>query len=83
MSTRNFDSRTIIERLQQKNHAKHVYDARARGQSLLHNPQTANGNASVMVDYQAGSQTTYQKGLLGGIVTGNQGGPTGIPLYIE
>ncbi len=83
MSTRNFDSRTIIERLQNKNHAKHVYDARARGQSLLHNPQTANGDASMMVNYQAGTLTTYQKGLLGGSVTSNQGGPTGIPLYIE
>jgi hypothetical protein len=83
MSTRNFDSRVVIERLQQKNHAKHVYDARARGQSLLHNPQTANGDASMMVDYQAGMMTTYQKGLLGGSITSNSGGPTGIPLYIE
>lgn len=82
MSTRNFDSRAIVERLQYKNHAKHVYDARARGQSLRHNPQTANGNASVMVDYQAGTLTTYQKGLLGGTVTSQPGGITGLPLYI-
>jgi hypothetical protein len=82
MSTRNFDSRVIVERLQNRNHAKHVYEQRARGQPLLQNPQTANGNASMATLYQDGTQTVYNKGLVGGTYTSQQGGPYGVPLYI-
>ncbi len=82
MSTRNFDSRVIVERLQNRNHSKHVYEQRARGQSLLQNPQTANGNASMATWYQDGTQTVYNKGLLGGNYTIEEGGPFGVPLYI-
>lgn len=82
MSTRNFDSRVIVERLQNRNYAKHIYEQRARGQSLLQNPQTANGNGSMTTLYQEGLQTTYQKGLLGGAYTTELGGSYGIPLYL-
>jgi hypothetical protein len=82
MSTRNFDSRVIVERLQNRNHSKHVYEQRARGQPLLQNPQTANGNASMATLYQDGTQTVFNKGLLGGNYTIEQGGPYGVPLYI-
>ena len=82
MSNRNFDSRTITDRLQQRNHARYVYDARARGNTIISNPQTSNGNASTMPIYHNGTQTVYFKGLLGGNYTVEQGGPYGIPLYI-
>lgn len=83
MSTRNFDSRVIVERLQNRNHARYTYEARARGQNMLPNPQTSNGNASMATLYQDGIQTVYDKGLLGGAYTIQQGGNYGIPLYIE
>ena len=83
MSTRNFDSRVIVERLQNRNHARYTYEARARGQHILPNPQTSNGNASMATLYQEGTQTVYDKGLVGGIYTIQQGGVYGIPLYIE
>jgi len=82
MSTRNFDSRVIVERLQNRNHAKHVYEQRARGQPLLQNPQTANGNASMATLYQDGTQTVYNKGLIGGAYSSQLGGPYGVPNYI-
>ncbi len=82
MSTRNFDSRVITDRLQARQHARSVYDAHARGQALLSNPQTTNGNASSMMLYQEGTPTLYDKGLLGGGYTVQPGAIYGIPLSI-
>jgi hypothetical protein len=80
MSTRNFDSRVITDRLQSRNHARYQYQQRSRGNLILSNPQTANGNASMATLYQEGTMTTYQKGLLGGTITEQVGGLFGLPL---
>lgn len=80
MSTRNFDSRVITDRLQSRNHARYQYQQRSRGNLILSNPQTANGNASMATLYQEGTMTTYQKGLLGGAMTEQVGGLFGLPL---
>ena len=82
MSTRNFDSRVITDRLQARQHARSVYDARARGRALVNNPQNSNGNASGMIWYQEGTPTVYDKGLLGGTYTVQPGAIYGIPLSI-
>lgn len=74
MSNRNFDSRTITDRLQQINHARYLHTQQLAGQSPLSNPQTSNGNASTVALFQAGSPSVYQKGLLGGVTTSQPGG---------
>lgn len=82
MSTRNFDSRVITDRLQARQHARSVYDARARGHTIIANPQNSNSNASGIVWYQEGTPTLYDKGLLGGTYTVQLGAIFGIPLSI-
>lgn len=82
MSTRNFDSRVITDRLQARQHARSIYDAQARGRTLVTNPQTSNPNASAMIWYQEGTPTLYDKGLLGGVVAIQSGAIFGIPLSI-
>ena len=82
MSTRNFDSRVITDRLQARQHARSVYDSQARGRSLLSNPQNTNGNASYMILYQEGTPTLYDKGLLGGSYAIQPGAIYGIPMSI-
>jgi hypothetical protein len=81
MSNRNFDAHAIILRLQNKNIAQSNYAHQKYGQAIINNPQTSNGNASVMPYYIEGTGTTYQQSLestysisLGGIY--NLLGPT-------
>lgn len=74
MSNRNFDSRTIIDRLQQRNHARYIRTQQLVGQPAVSNPQTSNADASTMSLFQTGSPSIYQKGLLGGAVTTQPGG---------
>jgi hypothetical protein len=83
MTTRNFDSRVVTDRLQARQHARSVYDARARGRTIIANPQNSNPNASGMIWYQEGTPTLYDKGLLGGTYTVQSGAIFGIPLFIE
>jgi hypothetical protein len=74
MSTRNFDSRVITDRLQACQYARYVHTQQLAGQTPISNPQTSNGNASVMPLFQSGSPSLYQKGLLGGVTTSQSGG---------
>lgn len=78
MSNRNFDSRVIIQRLQDKNYARNTFQYNTLGQLVINNPQTTNGNASNAQQFAAGSQTTYMRGLVGGCVTVNTGGTLGL-----
>lgn len=39
MSNRNFDSRVIIQRLQNQNYARNLYKNNVNGQGLINNPQ--------------------------------------------
>jgi hypothetical protein len=74
MSNRNFDASSIIQRLKNKNAAQNIYRSQVLGQPMLSNPQNSNPSGEVIVDYNGGSQTTYQKGLLGSDTTANLGG---------
>jgi hypothetical protein len=82
MSNRNFDNRAIIQRLQQKNYARNLYQNNVSGQTLINNPQNTNGNSSEFNTYHSGAQTMYFRGLLGGGETVNVGGIFGIPPRI-
>jgi len=63
MSNRNFDSRTIIMRLQQQNIAQGLYKAQKAGQQLISNPQTSDPSPQRIATYIAGTETTYTKNL--------------------
>jgi len=63
MSTRNFDSSTVIQRLKEKTYARNLYFNNVSGQRLINNPQNSNGDASQFGRYIEGAQTEYYKGL--------------------
>ena len=74
MSTRNFDSRVITDRLQQCHHARYLHVQQTNGKASVANPQTSNGDASTMSLFHAGSPSFVEKGLLGGKTTVQPGG---------
>ena len=65
MSNRNFDSRVVIQRLQNQNYARNLYQMNTTGNTLITNPQNSDGTASRLTTFSAGSQTQYFRGLLG------------------
>ena len=82
MSNRNFDSRVIIQRLQQKNYARNLYQNNMTGQRLINNPQNTDGNSSRFNSYVPGAQTDYFRGLVGAGETVSPGGIIGIPAIL-
>ena len=78
MSNRNFDSRVIIQRLQNKNYARNLYQQNVDGQRLVNNPQNSDGNSSRYVTFVPGAQTEYFRGLMNGPPTINLGGTFGV-----
>jgi hypothetical protein len=80
MSNRNFDSRVIIQRLQEQNYSRNLYTYNTAGNQIIRNPQNSNGAASRFTSYTEGSQTMYFRGLVGGGVTSSIGGTFGNPL---
>jgi hypothetical protein len=83
MSNRNFDSRVIIQRLQQQNYARNLYKNNVNGQGLINNPQNSDGTSSRLNTFVSGAQTDYFRGLLGGGETVSVGGTFGIPTIIS
>jgi hypothetical protein len=81
MSNRNFDSRVIIQRLQDRNQARNMYLYNTTGQRIINNSQTTNGDISKMNNYNNGSQTMYFRGLLGGCDIVSVCGNVNIPPY--
>jgi len=79
MSNRNFDSRVIIQRLQNKNYSRNLYKNNTSGATIINNPQTSDGNSSRFNSFVSGAQTEYFRGLLGGGETINIGGIVNIP----
>jgi hypothetical protein len=77
MANRNFDSRVIIQRLQNKNYARNLYQQNVDGQRLINNPQNSDGNSSRYVTFVPGAQTDYYR-TLAGTTTINLGGTFGI-----
>ena len=83
MSNRNFDSRTIIQRLQQQNYARNLYKNNVSGNKIINNPQNTNSDSSTQMTYTPGAQTEYVRGLQGGGGTISVGGIVNIPPIIE
>jgi predicted RNA-binding protein with TRAM domain len=77
MANRNFDSRVIIQRLQNKNYARNLYQQNVDGQRLINNPQNSDGNSSRYVTFVPVAQTDYYR-TLAGTTTINLGGTFGI-----
>jgi hypothetical protein len=73
MSNRNFDARSVIERLNNKVIAQNTYSNQHYGQRVINNPQASNNSASVVSSYRAGAQTTYSETLQHGFIV-NLGG---------
>jgi len=83
MANRNFDSRVIIQRLQNKNYARNLYQQNVNGQRLINNPQNSDGNSSRYVTYVSGAQTEYFRGLMNGPPTISLGGTFGISVISQ
>jgi hypothetical protein len=81
MSNRNFDSRVITQRLQDRNQARNMYLYNTTGQRIINNSQTTNGDTSRINNYNMGSQTMYFRGLLGGCEIISVCGNVNIPPY--
>ena len=65
MSNRNFDSRVIIQRLQNQNYARNLYQTNANGHTLINNPQNSDGTSSRFTTFVPGAKTDYFRGLIG------------------
>ena len=74
MSNRNFDSRVIIQRLQNQNYARNLYQTNANGQTLIANPQNSDGTSSRLATFVPGAKTDYFRGLVGAGETISAGG---------
>ena len=81
MSNRNFDSRVIIQRLQNQNYARNLYINNVNSGRLINNPQNTDGNSSRQNTYTSGVQTEYFRGLLDGAKTVSLGGTFGISPF--
>ena len=79
MSNRNFDSRVIIQRLQNQVYARNLYQNNTTGQTLINNPQNSDGTSSRFNSYVPGAQTEYFRGLVGECITKSNGGICNIP----
>ena len=78
MSNRNFDSRVIIQRLQNQNYARNLYQMNVNGQKLIKNPQHSDSTSSRLTTFTSGAQTEFFRGLLGAGQTINVGGTFGV-----
>ncbi len=78
MSNRNFDSRVIIQRLQNQNYARSLYQTNVNGQTLINNPQNSDGTSSRLATFVPGAQTEYFRGLVGAGETVSVGGTCGV-----
>ena len=77
MSNRNFDSRVIIQRLQNQNYARNLYQTNVNGQTLINNPQNSDGTSSRFTSFVPGAKTDYFRGLVGAGETVSVGGTVG------
>jgi len=73
MSNRNFDSRTIIHRLQEQNNAQSLYKTQQLGKQIISNPQTSDPSPTRVLSYKEGVQTTYYKNLKEGYTVSTSG----------
>ena len=74
MSNRNFDSRVIIQRLQNQNYARNLYQTNINGKALINNPQNSDGTSSRFTSFVPGAKTDYFRGLFGAGETISVGG---------
>jgi hypothetical protein len=78
MSNRNFDSRVIIQRIQNQNYARNLYQTNINGQTLISNPQNSDGTSSRFTTFVPGAKTDYFRGLIGAGETVSVGGTFGV-----
>jgi hypothetical protein len=78
MSNRNFDSRVIIQRLQNQNYARNIYQTNVNGQTLITNPQNSDGTSSRLATFVSGAQKEYFRGLVGAGESTSVGGTFGV-----
>lgn len=78
MSNRNFDSRVIIQRLQNQTYARNLYQTNVNGQKIINNPQNSDATSSRFNTFVPGAQTEYFRGLIGAGETISVGGTFGI-----
>lgn len=83
MSNRNFDSRVIIQRLQNQNYARNLYLNQTSGRGVINNPQNSDGDSSRYTSYTPGAQTEYFRGLVGAGETISVGGIVNIPPFFS
>jgi len=74
MSNRNFDSRVIIQRLQDQVNANNLYKYQQAGQRIISNPQVSNPTSQRIYSYKEGVETTYYTSVYGTVCSS----PTGI-----
>lgn len=82
MSNRNFDSRAIIQRLQNQNYARNLYLNQTSGRGVINNPQNSDGDSSRYTSYTPGAQTEYFRGLVGAGETISVGGIVNILPFL-
>ena len=69
MSTRNFDSGDLTLRTQSQTTARNLFVSQTSGLPIISNPQNSDARAGLLELYHVGSQTSYSKGILGGVGT--------------
>jgi hypothetical protein len=82
MSNRNFDSRVIIQRIQNQNYARNLYTNQTGGNLIINNPQNSSADSSRFTTYTSGAQTEYFRGLIGGGETISVGGIVNIQPFL-
>jgi hypothetical protein len=83
MSNRNFDGRVIIQRLQNQNYARNLYQTNANGQTLINNPQNSDGTSSRLATFVSGAKTDYARGLIGSGESISLGGTVSTAPHIQ
>jgi hypothetical protein len=73
MSNRNFDSRVIIQRLQDQVNANNLYKYQQAGQRIISNPQVSNPTSQRIYSYKEGIETTYYTSVYGTVCSSPSG----------
>jgi hypothetical protein len=73
MSNRNFDSRVIIQRLQNQVNANNLYRYQQEGKQIISNPQVSDPSVQRILSYREGVETTYYNSVYGTLCSSPSG----------
>jgi hypothetical protein len=73
MSNRNFDSRVIIQRLQNQVNANNLYRYQQTGKQIISNPQVSDPSVQRILSYREGVETTYYNSVYGTLCSSPSG----------